>query len=279
MATQIATLPTAEETTFGLMQRQAAMFAASPLIPEHLRKGDRNTAIANCYIALRLAQTMGEDPMVVMQNIHVVSGRAGFSAQYMIARANASGVFTDCIDWNLVGSGKDLEVTAFATLKSTGRKVEVKVGMAMAEAEGWTRNSKYKTMPEIMLRYRAATFLVRFYAPQVMLGYQTAEEVIDAHTPAAMEVQQPLTASMLIEQSQAPVEVVDQETGEITQAENANDGHGEAVTLQSAIDEINSAENVISVNQRLAALRQHLNDDDADTLMQIAGERIDCLKG
>ena len=34
-------------------------------------------------------------------------------------------------------------------------------------------------MPELMLRYRAATFFGRQYIPDLLLGVQTSEEVID----------------------------------------------------------------------------------------------------
>jgi hypothetical protein len=51
----------------------------------------------------------------------------------------------------------------------------------MAKAEGWLdkAGSKWKTMPELMLKYRAAAFFGRLYAPEVLMGMQTSEEVID----------------------------------------------------------------------------------------------------
>jgi hypothetical protein len=223
MATQLTTaeqnaaqLPQSPEAErFSLMQRQARLFAQSPLIPQHLRNGTPEQAMANCYIAMTIADRMGEDRMTVMQNIHIVHGTAGFKAQYMIARANASGVFKDGIDWTIEGKGKDLSVTAFATLASTGRRVEITVDMVMAEAEGWTKNPKYKTMPEIMLRYRSGTFLVRMYAPQVMLGYQTVEEREDLGFAAA-PIAEPLTGQALLDQA-APAETIDAETGEVSE--------------------------------------------------------------
>jgi hypothetical protein len=214
----VATIPeSAEAQHFGLMQRQARMFAMSPLVPEHLRKGTAEQAMANCYIAMTIADRMGEDRMTVMQNIHIVHGTAGFKAQYMIARANASGVFRDGIDWEISGKGADLSVTAYAKLASTGRRVEITVDMGMAKAEKWTSNAKYQTMPEIMLRYRSGTFLVRMYAPQVMLGYQTVEEREDL-SAAAMPEAEPLSAAMLVDQSQPANEDADPETGEVIEA-------------------------------------------------------------
>jgi hypothetical protein len=219
---------TPEGERFALRQRQAKMFAMSPLVPEHLRKGTPEQAIANCWIALTLAEAMGEVPLIVMQNIHVVNGKAGFASQYMIARANSSGLFKGRIDWRIDRSDADnLAVTAYAILKETGQEVSVTCDMKMAKAEQWTKNAKYTSMPEVMLRYRSAAFLVRFYAPDVMLGYQTVEEVEDvvaAATPSAP----PLNARMLIEQSQ-PVETPhDRETGEIIE------GDGSGVALPEA---------------------------------------------
>lgn len=201
MASQAIAIHNDDENRFNLMQREAKVFAYSPLIPEHLRKGGETQAIANCYIALKMARAMGEDPLVVLQNIHVVSGKAGFASQYMIARANASGVFKGRINWRVERDPKNLAVTAFATLADTGDVVEFTVDMAMAQAEGWTKNPKYRTMPEVMLRYRSAAFLIRFYAPDVMLGYQTTEEVEDVTISAGPAPSAPLSASMLIEQA------------------------------------------------------------------------------
>jgi hypothetical protein len=238
MATQVVTTDersgasvpalTPEGERFALRQRQAKMFAMSPLVPEHLRKGSPEQAIANCWIALTLAEAMGEVPLIVMQNIHVVNGKAGFASQYMIARANSSGIFKGRIDWRIDrGDENNLAVTAYAVIKETNQEVSVTCDMKMAKAEQWTKNAKYTTMPEVMLRYRSAAFLVRFYAPDVMLGYQTVEEVEDvvaAATPSAP----PLNARMLIEQSQ-PIETVDQATGEVIEHEqNTQEASGTA---------------------------------------------------
>ena len=53
--------------------------------------------------------------------------------------------------------------------------------MAMANAEGWVSKagSKWKTMPELMMRYRAAAFFGRLYAPEITMGMHSVEEVVD----------------------------------------------------------------------------------------------------
>lgn len=154
--------------------RAAKLFASSQLVPQHLRDKPQD-----CFIAIHMAERLGEDPLITMQNIYIVSGRAGWSAQYMIGRANRAGVFKGRINWRIEGKGDGLAVTAFAKLADTEEMVEATATMAMAAAEGWTKNPKYKSMPELMLRYRSATMLVRLYAPDVMLGIPTSEELQD----------------------------------------------------------------------------------------------------
>lgn len=258
MATQLVTTDTAPRSVspdaerFTLMQRQAALFASSPLIPESLRKGGQQQAMANCYIAMTIADRMGEDRMTVMQNIVIIHGTAGFKTQYMIARANASGKFKDEIDWEISGNGPTLSATAFATLAKTGKRVQITVDMNMAKAEGWTNNKKYQTMPEIMLRYRSAAFLVRLYAPEVMLGYQTAEESEDVRYGGDLPVGgEPVVVTAAMIEHQASGDADEAEASEVT----GNESHGElfAFDPDQIIGFINSKARATDVHSVMAS--------------------------
>ena len=162
---------------FNHMQRVGGMLALSPLFPEHLRKGSKESAIANGVLVMNMAARLNEDPLTVAQNIYFVSGKPGWSSSYMIAKANQHGVFKNPIDWEVSGEGQSLSVTAFAVLASTGKRVSVTCDMNMAKAEGWTSNKKYQSMPQQMLRYRSATFLIRLYCPEVMVGVPSQVEI------------------------------------------------------------------------------------------------------
>jgi hypothetical protein len=120
-----------------------------------------------------------------MQSIYIVGGKAGWSSSYMIARINKSGLIKGRITWDTKGSGKDLEVTAKATLADTGEVVSATATFQMAIAEDWIKNKKYQSMPEQMLRFRSAAMLQRLYFPEVMLGYRTAEEIETEAPPSA----------------------------------------------------------------------------------------------
>jgi hypothetical protein len=80
-------------------------------------------------------------------------------------------------------AGKDATRSCVAWAKTKeGEVVESpEINMAMAKAEGWSTKSgsKWLTMPELMLRYRAAAFFARIYAPDITLGMHTSEEIAD----------------------------------------------------------------------------------------------------
>lgn len=157
--------------------RMAKIYANSPLFPEHLRKGGIDIAIANAVLVMNIASRLNEDELTVAQNIYFVGGKPGWSASYMISKANQHGVFRNPIDWEITGKGETLSVTAYGNLKSTNKRVEVTMSMETAKKEGWTKNAKYQSIPEVMLRYRSATALIRLYCPEVMIGMPSDVEI------------------------------------------------------------------------------------------------------
>lgn len=176
LATTSGSLMLAGGQAFEHIQRVAKMFASSSLIPDTF-KGQ----VANCVIALEMAHRMGANPMAVMQNLYIVHGRPGWSSQFIIACLNQCGKFSP-LRFRIAGDGDNKECVAWAKELETGETLEgPPVSIAMAKKEGWaTKNgSKWQTMPELMLRYRAATFFGRLYAPDLLMGMKTVEEVHD----------------------------------------------------------------------------------------------------
>lgn len=200
---------------FSHLQRVAKLFAASSLVPEHLRGN-----VPDVAIGLAMAHASGENPLLTLQQMYNIRGKAGWSATWYIARANRSGIFAGPISWVERGKGAALEVEAYAVLAAMGERVSYTVSMQTAKDEGWTKNPKYQTMPSLMLRYRSATILVRLYAPEILLGH-TADELEDVaaasapapkRAPRAAQVDRAMTAIGLATEP----EIID---AEITQAE------------------------------------------------------------
>jgi hypothetical protein len=94
---------------------------------------------------------------------------------------NGCGRFTP-LDYKMSGEGDGLSCFAYATELTTGKELKgPTVTMAMAKREGWATKtgSKWQTMPDLMIRYRAAAFWGRLYVPEFLVGMKTQEEVID----------------------------------------------------------------------------------------------------
>ena len=159
-------------------QRVALMLTKSTLIPDHFR-----TNIGNCMIALNYAERIKADPFMVMQNMYVVHGRPGIEGKLVIALVNQCGRFEP-----LQFREDDNGCVAFALEIRSGKVLDgPKVDWELVRAEGWDKDkgaqkSKWQTMPQIMFRYRAATFFARTYCPEVLLGMQTTEEIRDVTT-------------------------------------------------------------------------------------------------
>ena len=152
----------------------ACIMAKSDIVPSHYRGKPENT-----FIAVQTAYRMNLDPMQIMQNTYVVSGKLGMVSAFAISLANQSGLFDFGIRYRIEGSGEDLKVTAYTNLKKTGEEISYTITMREAIAENWTKNPKYRTLPELMLRYRAATLLIRTHAPEVLNGMHMVEEIED----------------------------------------------------------------------------------------------------
>ena len=165
--------------------RVAGVLATSKLIPK-----DFQNNIPDCIIAMEMSQRIGASIFAVMQSLYIVHGKPGWSAQFIIAALNSCGRFSP-LRFDItepkeqIVEGKkimDRVCTAWAVEKGTNEKLYgPPVSIAVAHKEGWygKNGSKWQTMPELMLRYRAATFFGRLYAPDILMGMKTMEEIVD----------------------------------------------------------------------------------------------------
>ena len=162
--------------SFEFAQRQAKSLCESNLVPKSYQG---QQGLPNCLVAIEMSKRMKLSPLTVMQNLNVIHGTPTWSAQFITSQILGCGRFTN-FDYLVKGEGDTLEVQCVATRLEDQKLVKgTTVSMRMARLEGWTRNSKYQSMPELMLRNRAATFFGRQYIPDLLLGVQTSEEVVD----------------------------------------------------------------------------------------------------
>ncbi len=166
---------------FEIQQRMAQMYVTSTVVPTSYRGN-----IGNCVIAIDMAMRMQVNPLMVMQNLYVVNGNPAWSSKFLISCINTSGRFTP-LRYQFAGKRGTMQYgcRAYAYERTDKEHKEPLFGiwitMEMAEKEGWTKKSgsKWLTMPDQMLIYRAAAFWSRSFSPEISMGFLTKEEADD----------------------------------------------------------------------------------------------------
>lgn len=174
-----AMLVFSSQQNFESAQRMAMVLNRSTIVPVNYQ-GEKN--LANCIIALEMANRIGMSPLMVMQNLYVVYGNPGWSSKFLIAALNVCGRFSPLrYEWRGDEDKDNWGCRAWATDKTGERLNGAWVTIDMAKKEGWysKNGSKWQSMPQLMLQYRAGAFFARTYAPEIGMGLQTAEELHD----------------------------------------------------------------------------------------------------
>ena len=204
-----------DAASYKLLQSVAAQLSQSGMVPARYRyASEKNVggkkewvvndeAIPNCAIAVDLANQMNIPFLTVMQNLYIIEGNPSWSSKWIIAGINRSGRFTP-LQFEITDEGekemeyeefkwenrqrvshikkikiRNLVCVAWAKSTQTGEVVKSSpVSIEMAVKEGWygKNGSKWKTMPEQMLRYRSASFFGNVYAPDLTMGFVSQEE-------------------------------------------------------------------------------------------------------
>lgn len=215
---------------FETMQRVCKLFASSELVPDMYRaelkpipvnpdqaklvmaenKAAESKALANCMIAIEMAQRIGASPLMIMQNMVIIYGRPSWSSKFLVATVNTCGRF-EPLKYRITNLGKvgkvpytdyvwangkksavtkeydgtqidNLQCIAYTCAKSSDEVLEsAPIDIRLAIQEGWytKTGSKWVTMTRQMLMYRAASFWTNAYAPELSMGMKTVEEVQD----------------------------------------------------------------------------------------------------
>ena len=176
-------LITAEVQRFELEQRKAKAFSLSAFFPKHLWGQGQNAAqisVANATIVYDIAYRMNLSPLEVAQSIFIIQGKPSFETKFLVARLNTSGLLKGRLNTIVSQDGQSayceaIDAQTGAVLRGTT------ITMEMAKREGWLskNGSKWQTMPTLMLKYRAQSFFINEFFPEVRLGLRTKEEIQD----------------------------------------------------------------------------------------------------
>lgn len=170
--------------SFEMALRMSDCLSKSTVVPK-----DYQGNTGNCMIAIEMAARINTSPMMVMQNLYVVNGRPAWSAQWIIAMINSSHRYKTELQFEFGHEQADGGLSCYAWAEDwNGHKVcGPKITMNMANSEGWVNKngSKWKTMPDVMIQYRAASFFGRMNCPDMIMGIYSQDEVIDGMDDAS----------------------------------------------------------------------------------------------
>lgn len=258
--------PFASLAGFEAAQRVALALAESDMVPPHYRSRKN---IGSVLLAMEVAHHTGHPLMTVLQECYVIGGRPVWSAAFQIGLVQKSGRYSE-LEYEFAGGGDDRGCRVVATSASTGSRIEGPwVTMGMARAEGWIdrRGSKWKTLPDLMLRYRAATWFVSLHCPDLRHGIREETEVLDAeytvHEPAA-------------ESDALPAPVAAEEPAEPAEPAEAN--FWPAVTSDQLLDQVAEATCTDDLDTVLSLLPAAWSDETLDTIREAVKARAAALE-
>jgi hypothetical protein len=197
-----------DKLVFDQCWRAAQLLSHTQLVPRRYQGKPED-----CFLMLATARSLGANPLMVMSEIYVVFGTPSMSGKMVAGLVNASGIFEGPLNFRFSKERPALWCEAYTTYKGQeySRRVEWE---AHVVASGWhldkkerdsekTVKSKWITMREQMFCYRAASWFAKAFAPQVLMGMQTVEEVMDEHEEGGEPSEGP---KVVIRMDDAPTE-------------------------------------------------------------------------
>lgn len=219
----------ANQDSFNTGYRMAQVLSASTIVPKAFQNN-----IGNTMIAIDIAQRLHTNPLMIMQNVYIVYGMPSFSAKFLIACINASGLFATPLRYEFVGEkGKDDWGCAAYAIDKEGELLKGStITIGIAKKEGWylKDGSKWQVEPEQMLRYRAATRFQTAYCPEITCGLAVKEDIEDAHyteitntNTEQLSADEKLAQAQQQEEQQANSQSLDMNNGEKKKENKAAD--------------------------------------------------------
>ncbi len=147
--------------------KMAQSLSKTELVPQSYRNKPEN-----CLLAIDLARQIGcKSPFYVMQNLDIIQGKPSWSGKFCIALVKTY-FQNDRLEWKGKEDEEGYGCRVIAQDKNGNECIGVWVTMKMAKSEGWIdkNGSKWKTMPFLMLQYRAYSFFTRIHCPEKLLG-------------------------------------------------------------------------------------------------------------
>ena len=182
--------------------RMAQALAQSSLLPQPLRNKPSDVLVTILY-----GQEIGLSAMQALQSIYVVNGRPTMSGQLWLAKVRQAGHRVEL-------TADEKKATCTITRGDTGETHTETFTIEQAKAAKLDGKDVWKQYPKRMLGWRAVSHCATVACPEVALGFELTEAVLDEQHAG-----KPTLAEVAAERDQH----VDKTTGEVHDAEVVDD--------------------------------------------------------
>lgn len=229
---------------FSAAMKMAMYLSKSTIIPKEFQGNE-----GNILIALEMSNRLGVGLMMVMQNLYVVNGRPSWSSQYIIAMINSSKKYKTELQYHMEGSDETLSCYAYAEDYSGHEVKGPTITIEMAKKEGWygKNGSKWPNMPEIMIKYRAASSFGRINCPDMIMGIYSTEEVVDG-----------IVDFQILE----PEEAVKQEIKENANVQALDFTASETIDKSEEVEEKSVNENELTEEEKQKIIQSEMSEEE-----------------
>jgi hypothetical protein len=172
-------IPLLDTSRFEHMQRIAGTMAACSLIPDALKGNTPQTTLANCFLVVNQAVRWNMDPFAVAQSVSVVRGKLCYEGKLVAAVIEQKLGVRLRYEWN-DKRGDDFGVVVSGQFPD-GRveTIDGTVGQWQTKDKDGKVSNQWRNLPKLMLAYRGSREWARLFAPGVMLGVYTEDELQD----------------------------------------------------------------------------------------------------
>lgn len=185
-----SSIPVLDTAMFEQMQRAAGLMARSPLVPDHLKGETFEVSVANCFLVVNQAIKWKMDPLAVAQATYVLHGKLGYEGKLVAAALQSCLGIRLYPYWTGAPGTPEYKITLRDKPEGekTNREVTGTVAQWQTREKSGAVNQSWLKQPDDMLLYRATRQWARRYAPEVILGVLTDDEIEEIAARKARDV-------------------------------------------------------------------------------------------
>lgn len=159
--------------------------------------------VSDCMVAIEMAMRFHVPVLVLMCNSYMVHDKLTLEGKFTLALLNLSGKTLGPPKYDIKKiDGKIVSCRCSVVCRETQADVDYTIDRSTVEQNNWEaprrgKPSPWVNVPDLMFRYRSATYLIRAHFPEVLMGIPTRDEMEDVEAAVIASGEAPKTIEQL----------------------------------------------------------------------------------